>query len=81
MELPALFYLPPNLAQYLSLAVWKFAKQSNIIVIPIPKSVWATLTSVHLGLFRKLHDRFKNIAYQKYAQIHVQFLMLTKMLF
>ena len=65
VDYPALLYLSPEFAQMLSFSSWKFSKQCNVIVIVIPRSVWRNLTSINLGVFRKILPKFKHIACEK----------------
>ena len=65
VEYPALLYLPPDMSPHLSFATWKYAKQFQLIVQVIPKSVWRDMHSLHLGVFRKLKPKFKHIAFKE----------------
>ena len=71
LDYPALLYLSPNFAEMLSFASWEFSKQSNVIIQIIPQSVWRNLTSAHLGVFRKIHPRFQQIAFRKLVRFQI----------
>ena len=58
-EIPAFVALDPELGKNMLFAVWKFAKETKIILYPIPQSVYTSLIDAKATFMNKFQEDFE----------------------
>ena len=66
-------YLSLDLSDYMSIALWNFGKQADMIVYRIPESIFRNVTDVNLTMASKMQSVFEKKLADKYTLSHCLF--------
>ena len=58
---PSIVLLAPPLPTFFSFSVWKLCKDKNIIVYPIPNSVYSRVVDDKADYFNNFQDKFNKV--------------------
>ena len=68
---PAELYLSPDISDFLSFAMWKFCREADMVVQPIPSCVFKKLSDGKFTFFQKFEAALHKLLTDKYVCLEV----------
>ena len=65
LTFPATVYMAPTVTEHMSIATWKYSKQLNIIMQPIPDSVFREVLKRNETIFDHIKPAFEKMVTDK----------------